>query len=213
MKPKSILVKSNVKDESLIEKRRQQILQASIRLFREKGFHPTTTREIAAAAGFSIGTLYEYVRTKEDVLFLICDSIFHKVMDVFEHFPKQGATIDRLKGAIGDYFILVDSMLDEFTIMYQETKSLQNEAMQYVLNKEIEMVGVFEKMLESCIDVGELKLPRNQVYLAANQILVLGQSWAFRKWALHQQYSIDEYTKLQIELFMNGIQRDSLTVL
>ncbi len=72
-------VKSSVKDESLIEKRRDQIIQGAVRLFKEKGFHRATTREIATAAGFSIGTLYEYIRTKEDVLYLVCDSIYNEV--------------------------------------------------------------------------------------------------------------------------------------
>ncbi len=47
-----------------------------LNLFQEKGFHRATTREIAKAAGFSIGTLYEYIRTKEDVLYLVCDNIY-----------------------------------------------------------------------------------------------------------------------------------------
>ena len=62
-------VKSSVKDESLIEKRREQMIRGAVKLFKEKGFHRTTTREIAKEAGFSIGTLYEYIRTKEDVLY------------------------------------------------------------------------------------------------------------------------------------------------
>ena len=90
---KEIYIQSNVKDESLVEKRRQQILQASIRLFREKGFHRATTREIAQTAGFSIGTLYDYVRTKEDVLYLISDRIFHKVSEVFEQFSNEEVTV------------------------------------------------------------------------------------------------------------------------
>ena len=39
-----------------------------MKLFKKKGFHRATTREIAKEAGFSIGTLYEYIRTKEDNL-------------------------------------------------------------------------------------------------------------------------------------------------
>jgi len=68
-------VQSTVKDENLIAIRREQMIEGAIKLFKEKGFHRATTREIAKAAGFSIGTLYEYIRTKEDVLYLVCDSI------------------------------------------------------------------------------------------------------------------------------------------
>src|SRR5690625_2599324 len=68
-------VVSSIKDRELVEKRRNQMIRGAITLFKEKGFHRTTTREIAKESGFSIGTLYEYIRTKEDVLFLVCDSI------------------------------------------------------------------------------------------------------------------------------------------
>ena len=70
-----VIVESSVKDESLIAIRRKQMIQGAIKLFKEKGFHRATTREIAKEAGFSIGTLYEYIRSKEDVLYLVCDSI------------------------------------------------------------------------------------------------------------------------------------------
>src|SRR3954447_6404800 len=127
-------VHASVKDERLVQKRRDQMINGAVALFIEKGFHRTTTREIARAAGFSIGTLYEYIRTKEDVLYLVCDSIFNEVMNRLSHFPTNAGTIDSLREAIRQYFLLIDSMFDEFTIMYQETKSLPKEAMQYVLN-------------------------------------------------------------------------------
>ena len=207
MKKEIIYIQSNVKDESLVEKRRQQILQASIRLFREKGFHRATTREIAQTAGFSIGTLYDYVRTKEDVLYLISDRIFHKVSEVFEQFSNEEVTIKQLKIAIKQYIELVDLMHDEFTIMYQETKSFPREAINYVIQKEIEMVGFFVKLIEQCVENGELNLPKDNIYLAANEILVVGQSWAFRKWALKRHYTLEQFIEKQTELFMCGFQK------
>ena len=200
-------VQSNVKNEGLVEKRRQQILYAAIQLFREKGFHRTTTREIAAAAGFSIGTLYEYVRTKEDVLYLICDQIFMKVQAVLEGFLHETVTVLHFEKAITEYMYLVDELHNEFTIMYQETKSLPTEAKQYVMNKEFEMVSFFERMLESCLERDEIAIHRGQIYLAANQIVVIGQSWAFRKWALQHQFTIEEFIDSQLQLFMNGLKR------
>ena len=207
MKSRDLRVQSNVKDESLVEKRRQQILHAAIQLFREKGFHRATTREIAASAGFSIGTLYEYVRTKEDVLYLICDRIFHKVSEVFEQLSNEEVTIEQLKIAIKKYITLVDLMHDEFTIMYQETKSFPRETIDYVIEKEIEMIGFFVRLIEQCVAQGELNLPNNHVYLAANEILVVGQSWAFRKWALKRHYTLEQFILEQTELFMYGLKR------
>ena len=54
-------VHASVKDEKLIKVRRDQMIKGAVSLFKLKGFHRTTTREIARASGFSIGTLYEYI--------------------------------------------------------------------------------------------------------------------------------------------------------
>lgn len=48
--------------------RRNQILDAAAKLFAEKGFHRTTTRDIAQAADIAEGTLYNYFASKEDLL-------------------------------------------------------------------------------------------------------------------------------------------------
>ncbi|HWK23038.1 MAG TPA: TetR/AcrR family transcriptional regulator [Ureibacillus sp.] len=200
-----ILVKTSVKDEGLIEFRRRQIVEGALKLFKEKGFHRATTREIAKAAGFSIGTLYEYIRTKEDVLYLVCDSIYHQVINRLSQISTSYGTIEELKEAIKQYFLLIDSMVDEFTIMYQETKTLPKNAQSYVLQKELEMVALFEKILTACVASGSLKVTEKEVYLAANHIVVQGQAWAFRKWALHKHFSISEYTVSQTKLCLSGI--------
>lgn len=200
-------VQSSIKDENKIIARRQQIIDAGVKLFKEKGFHRATTRELAKAAGFSIGTLYEYIRTKEDVLFLVCDNIFNEVTKCLTDFPSDTGTIEGLKQAIRQYYLLIDQMPEEFTIMYQETKSLQKAAMHYILDKELEMVAIFERLLKDCVEAGNLSLSEDAIYLAANHIVVQGQSWAFRKWALQKRYTIDQYIKLQTTMFLQGIMQ------
>lgn len=56
------------KREERIASRRKQILDAAARLFAERGFHLTTTRDIAGAVGVSEGTLYNYFQNKDDLL-------------------------------------------------------------------------------------------------------------------------------------------------
>jgi AcrR family transcriptional regulator len=200
-----IVVQTSVKDESLIERRRHQIVSGAVSLFKEKGFHRATTREIAKAAGFSIGTLYEYIRTKEDVLYLVSDYIYDKVKQQLAEIPSDTGTVEELKEAIKQYFYLIDSMKDEFTIMYQETKSLSKDAMHYIFDKELEMVRLFEKILKNCLPYGDEVLTDKEIFLAANHLVVQGQAWAFRKWALKRRYTIEEYLEDQTKLFLFGI--------
>ena len=46
-------------DPELFQRRRLQIALAALAVFSKQGFHKTTVREIARAAGASVGTLYE----------------------------------------------------------------------------------------------------------------------------------------------------------
>jgi AcrR family transcriptional regulator len=68
-------IPTQVKNRELVERRRSQIVDAAVEMFLQKGFHKTTTRQIAQAAGISNGLLYEYIATKEDILYLVCDAI------------------------------------------------------------------------------------------------------------------------------------------
>ncbi|WP_257347502.1 TetR/AcrR family transcriptional regulator [Pseudalkalibacillus decolorationis] len=199
-------VPSLVKDEKLIQKRREEMVKAAVTLFKDKGFHRTTTREIAKAAGFSIGTLYEYIRTKEDVLYLVCDSIYDEVRTRLQsEIVMDQPGMNRLREAIAAYFKVVDEMQDEVLVMYQEVKSLSNEALPYVLRKEIEMTGMFEALIQRSVEAGHLSLSKKEVSLLAHNILIQGQMWTFRRWVLQKEYTLEEYTELQIQLLMHGI--------
>ena len=198
-------VKSSVKDEKLITMRREQMIQGAVKLFKEKGFHRTTTREIAKEAGFSIGTLYEYIRTKEDILFLVCDSIYDEVLNRLSVLAIEDGTIVGLKSAIHQYFSLIDDMSDEFLVMYQESKSLPKDALKYVLKKEMEMVALFENSLQSCADSGELRIKQEEIQIAAHHVVVQGQMWAFRRWALQGNYTIERYIQVQTDQLFKGL--------
>jgi TetR/AcrR family transcriptional regulator, cholesterol catabolism regulator len=203
-------VPASVKDERLVKIRRDQMIKGAVTLFKQKGFHRTTTREIAKAAGFSIGTLYEYIRQKEDVLYLVCDRIYDEVRDRMEQdIDTQQGTLESLKLAIANYFKVMDDMQDEVLVMYQEVKSLSKDALPYVLNKELQMVGMFEKVIQKCVENGEFELSEREIKLLAHNIFVQGQMWGFRRWALRKMYTLEEYIELQTKFLLKGLeQRD-----
>ncbi|OES44871.1 TetR/AcrR family transcriptional regulator [Domibacillus iocasae] len=199
-------VQTSVKDKQLIEKRRGEMIRGSVQLFKQKGFHRTTTREIAKAAGFSIGTLYEYIRTKEDVLYLVCDSIYDQVKKRLEQIDLEQGTLESLKLGISYYFHVIDEMQDEVLVMYQEAKSLSKDALPYVLQKEVEMTGMFETLIQRCVDRGVIEMSEAYVHLLAQNIFVQGQMWGFRRWMLQKSFTLEEYIFLQTDLLLEGIK-------
>jgi len=50
------------------EETRERILDAALKLFRERGFDETTMRDIATAAGVATGAAYYYFRSKEELV-------------------------------------------------------------------------------------------------------------------------------------------------
>jgi AcrR family transcriptional regulator len=55
------------------EERRQQILRVAMRLFSQRGFRGTTTKEIAAAAGVSEAMVFRHFANKEELYSAILD--------------------------------------------------------------------------------------------------------------------------------------------
>lgn len=206
MSEKKKSIPSLVKDPKLIEKRREQIVEAAVALFIRKGFHKTTTREIARASGFSIGTLYEYIQSKEDVLYLVCDAI-HNEMDsrLREAINYKGSGLYVLKMALRSFFKVMDQLSDRVLLIYQESKSLPNETLRYVLRREEEIAGIFVGILQKGIEDKSLVIDEKHVKLMAHNIMVLGEMWVFRRWTLSKDYSLEEYIEKQTDLLLREL--------
>ena len=199
-------IESSVKNKQLIQIRRREIVNAAVDLFVRKGFHKTTIREIANKFGMSVGTLYEYIRTKEDILILVCDYINSTVRDRVK--PSVEITkdsIQSLKNAIEIYYKIVDELQDYIIFLYQETKSLSHENRKYIFKSEEDMTKIFEDILKHGVEKNTFDLDERNTSLIAHDIMVLGQMWAFRRWALQKNYTLERYIEVQSNLIIEQI--------
>lgn len=76
-----------------LEERERVILAAAARAFASAGFHATTTRQIAATAGVSEGTVFHYFGSKNDLMLAILDGFYNEVLN-----PKAAEILDTLMG-------------------------------------------------------------------------------------------------------------------
>ncbi|MEV1175449.1 TetR family transcriptional regulator [Nonomuraea sp. NPDC049784] len=79
---------------------RETILREAFRLFRERGYHATTTEQIAEAAEVSPATFFRYFPTKEHLVTL---DRFPPLMEALEAQPP-GAPVTVLRGALRTAF-------------------------------------------------------------------------------------------------------------
>lgn len=203
-KKKGKSVPTQIKNQDLVVKRRRQIIDAAVRLFIEKGFHKTTTRQIAAAAGLPIGSMYEYVASKEDILYLVCDAIHAEVeKGVIEAMARASKGKNILAGALREYFLVCDRMSDHILLIYQETQSLPRQWRRKVLENEVRITGIFITLIKMLISSGDLPARGDDaVEVAAHNIAVMGHMWTFRRWFFARHYSIEEYIRLQTDFVL-----------
>lgn len=199
-------IASNIKDKELINTRRQELVNATVKLFVKNGFHKTTVREIAREFGMSMGALYDYIRTKEDILFLVCDHISKSVSDKLQNsLAGDDEPAEKLRDAIRDYFAIIDSIQDYTLLLYQETKSLNRSDRNYILSAEMELTKIFEDILAEGIRQKTFRIDRRTAKIIANNIMVQGQMWAFRRWITQKNFSLKSYTRIQTDLILDSI--------
>lgn len=202
-----IEVPTQIKNPDLVRERRRQIIDSTVNLFIEHGYHKTTTRMIAKASKFSIGSLYEYVSSKEDLLYLVCKTIHEEVKNAVEKALANTETQHKqLTGVISQYFHVCDKMGDHILMMYQVTQFLPEKWKKKVLENEVNITDIFINTLTAMSGKNNFpKLEPQIINLVGHNISVLGQMWAFRRWHLQRHFTIDTYIKIQTEFILGQI--------
>ena len=168
-------IPTQIKNPELVARRRRQIADAAVRLFIINGFDKTTTRQIAQAARLSIGSLYEYFATKEDVLYLVLDSIYIEIEQALKLARSKGQTgKPALAELIRHYFLACHRNSDYMLLLYQETHVLPRAWRQHVLRSETDITDIFKNAIMDIFpeDVALLEKD-NRIIVTAHNIGVM----------------------------------------
>lgn len=197
-------IPTTVKNEELVEKRRDQIIRAGIKLFVEKGFHKTTLRDLAQEAGLSYGNIYDYVGSKEDIFFLIHGySAGRATAAIKEGLKGIGDPLDKLNRLLWAEFNAMDELADAIMLLYQEAHILKETYLKKLLQKEREHLEVFEEVLTEGIREGLLR--ECNVRVAANLIKSLIDAWVIKRWDLRGYTDRSEMQKMISDFIFGGL--------
>lgn len=181
--PPDRLVPSSAKDRDLIQEKRRRIVAGATRVFFEKGFHRTTIREIALASGMSMGQLYHYISSKDDVLFLVYE---HMQALWYEHLATSGIEEiadprERLTRALRCTLEFIGQNKELFLFIYTETKYLEPRHLRVVLAMDDQnVVGFWRRLIR---DVG---WSGDALDFAANLVSFLMVFLVLRGWNLER---------------------------
>ncbi|MGW0832829.1 TetR/AcrR family transcriptional regulator [Streptomyces prunicolor] len=82
----------------------RRLLIAAVEAFAERGYHATTTRDIAGRAGMSPAALYIHYKTKEELLHRISRIGHEKALDILRTAAgREGSAAERLADAVSSF--------------------------------------------------------------------------------------------------------------
>src|SRR5262249_21419649 len=197
-------VETATKNTDLVRDRRDQIVRAAIQVFAAKGFHETTVRDIGREAQLTQGTLYNYVRSKEDILFLVCDRIVTEYLErVRAAAAIEGDARERLEAAVKGVVRVMCAHRDSILLLYHESHNLEPKSLRVILGRVDEFIISFETLLE---EAGIAK-PEGQarLRLLANIVTFLPTMVALRKWALPEALQEEETVNEIAAFILRGL--------
>ena len=133
-----------------IERRRQEILDAAARIFAEKGYRETTTKEIAEAVDIAEGTLYHYYSGKSEILVAILEEIEKDMQQILQQVDHLESRQDVVDLAAYAYQVLTSRLPFSRTLFVEawlDDAVLQNVVMGQVQRLKLDIQGFIEKRI------------------------------------------------------------------
>ncbi len=197
-----------VADRIQVESRKRDLAIKAAALFVRQGYIKTSMRDIAKSCGLTTGALYHYFQSKDDILSLFQEITAAELqkfavdhLDIIHTMPPVKA----LEFAIDAIVSFIDKTQDVTVFWYQEAKNLLPEQMKLLAQREDHELDLLKKILVRGCQTGEFVI--NDINLAAHDIIVLCDMWAFRRWALRGSYTLREFSEAQKKLILSKIKR------
>lgn len=194
----------------IVEDRREQIIDAAMRVFSQKGFTKATNKDIARAAGITPGLIYHYFESKEAVLTAILEN--RSPLRLVGSLPAQ--VLELPPEAF--FRILIPQVLDliEGETFIQLIKvflpeAIHNQSIAPFIAGTLQRVMAFlAGYLQTSMETGTLR--STDPSLAAQILIGSVIAFVLRRQLLHDplalQYSHTEIANAVIETLLNGLR-------
>lgn len=193
-----------IKDQSLVQARQAQIVEAARRVFREKGFHPATVREIGDAAGMTQGTLYNYARSKDDILFLVLDELVHEYQEAVEvAIARETDPKKRVRATARAFTEVVAQRQNDILLLYQEVHSLERGLRRKLLARTHEFFEDVGRIVEQAVAEGVILTPN--AYFATQVLTFLPAMLALRRWDIRNYCQTKDVIEWIVDFVMRGL--------
>src|SRR3954471_7753000 len=150
----------------------EHILRTSAHIFAEKSYHSTSMRDISRATGVSLAGLYHYCKSKEELLFLIQDNCFGRVLESLEERLRGEADpLARLRIFIENHLSFFAANMAEMKVLSHEAESLAGDLHAQVLTKKDKYTTLARQILR---DIQQQQSGHPQIDLTVSTYALFG---------------------------------------
>jgi len=185
------------------ENKRRKILDSAIECFATKGYHAVSISELAAHAGVSKGLMYNYFKSKDELLKCIFSEIMEVMMALID--KDQSGEID--KKSLLQYFERLISHLKSNLILWKMYMAIFSQpAVQLILSEEIQAASTRPlEMVERYFKKQGYKKPGLEVAFLST--LISGVTYEYI--ADPEHYPLDQIKKRIIGLYFQNQKEES----
>jgi AcrR family transcriptional regulator len=188
-----------IKKEGVAVKNLVKIFNAALTISNEKGFAAMSLRDLSAQAGLSMGALYTYFTSKEELLQMIQRQISVVIQVLLDQIEGIEDPRSKLKRVIQSHLFLSEVMQPWFYFAYMETKNLAKQEHKKAIEAEL----ATEKLLIDIMKEGQGK----GVFKAVNMELTgavtkaMLQDWYLKRWKYaRRNVSVEKYAAFVVDL-------------
>lgn len=195
---------TNIKKPALVAKRREQILQAALDLFRKNGYHATSMRKICNASRVNRASIYDYFKSKADILIYIYNQMMYEEGNFYRTFSDVTiATWDDIEPFIRStiHFSWTQHK-HPIQLMYRETISLDSKTRRYVLRVESDYVDWITKNIQTGLG---LDTATSDLKILANYIVFFNSFIPLRGWNM-QTLDHERILDFAVEMIMSKLE-------
>jgi AcrR family transcriptional regulator len=197
-------------DFSRYDQKLEFILRIAAGIFAEKSYHSTSMRDISRATNVSLAGLYHYCSSKEELLFLIQDNCFGKVLSrLEEQLEEVEDPIAKLRIFIENHLSFFAANMAEMKVLSHEAESLRGDLHAHVLGKKDKYTKLARQILS---ELGHSEKNNEQVDLTVATYALFGMmNWIYNWYDPKGKLKVGELAHNLTQLFLGGFSPGSFS--
>jgi AcrR family transcriptional regulator len=159
--------------------REQEIIAAAARVFQEKGYHAATTRDIATEVGIQQASLYYYISSKEELLYLVVrEPIMQLYVQVEAIVQSSLPARTKIERGIQAHLVAFDENYPHMFVFVQELHNVVQALQDTLRGFPGRYQDLWEALLQQGVSRGEL---RADLDVTTTALMILGMcNWMYR---------------------------------